>query len=88
MSGLAAAPALVGGDLVLPFEVSARQRWEKLVVRLATDGAIRARVSLADRPLLGEVNLFAPLRLATDGSLFQLRTSLDAGASVVRYALR
>jgi hypothetical protein len=88
MSGLAAAPALVGGDLVLPLEVSARERWEKLVVRLATDGAIRARVSLADRPLLGEVNLFAPLRFSSDGSLFQLRTSLGAGASVARYVLR
>lgn len=88
MSGLAAAPTLVGGDLVLPLEISARQHWEKLVVRLAPTGAIRARVALADRPLLGEVNLFAPLRIAADGSLYQLRTSLDAGASVARYALR
>jgi hypothetical protein len=88
MSGLATAPALVGGDLVLPLEVSARQHWEKLVVRLAPTGAIRARVALADRPLLGEVNLFAPLRVAADGTLYQLRTSLAAGASVARYALR
>jgi hypothetical protein len=88
MSGLAAAPALVEGDLVLPFEVSARQHWEKLVVRLTPAGAIRARVSLADRPLLGEVNLFAPLRFANDGHVLQLRTSLDAGASVASYALR
>ena len=88
MSGLAASPALVGSDLVLPFEVSARQHWEKLVVRLAPTAAIRARVSLADRPLLGEVNLFAPLRLSSTGHLFQLRTSLEAGASVARYALR
>ncbi|TML17133.1 MAG: hypothetical protein E6G33_03675 [Actinobacteria bacterium] len=88
MSGLAAAPTLLGGDLVLPLEVSARQHWEKLVVRLAPTGAIRARVALADRPFLGEVNLFAPLRIASDGSLYQLRTSLDAGASVARYSLR
>jgi hypothetical protein len=88
MSGLATAPVLVGGDLVLPLEVSARQHWEKLVVRLAPTGAIRARVALADRPLLGEVNLFAPLRIAADGTLYQLRTSLAAGASVARYALR
>jgi hypothetical protein len=88
MSGLATAPTLVGGDLVLPLEVSARQYWEKLVVRLAPTGAIRARVTLADRPLLGEVNLFAPLRIASAGSLYQLRTSLDAGASVARYQLR
>ena len=88
MSGLAAAPALVGSDLLLPLEVSARQHWEKLVVRLAPSGLIRARVSLADRPLLGEVNLFAPLRLSSAGYLFQLRTSLDAGASVASYVLR
>jgi hypothetical protein len=87
MSGLAAAPALVGGDLVLPLEVSARQHWEKLVVRLSPTGTVRAHVTLADRPILGEVNLFAPLRIAADGRVFQLRTSLDAGASVARYAL-
>jgi hypothetical protein len=87
MSGLAAAPGLVAGDLVLPFEVSARQHWEKLVVRIGRDGAVRRRITLDDRPLLGEVNLFAPLRISGDGKLFQLRTSLDAGASVARYAL-
>lgn len=88
MSGLAAAPALVAGDLVFPLEVSARQHWEKLVVRIAPSGAVRSRVTLADRPLLGEVNLFAPLRISSRGSVFQLRTSLEAGASVARYALR
>jgi hypothetical protein len=85
LSGLAAAPGLVNGDLVLPLEVSARQHWEKLVLRIAPDGTVRRRVTLADRPLLGEVNLFAPLRLSSDGNLFQLRTSLEAGASVARY---
>jgi len=88
MSALAAAPALVAGDLVLPLEVSARQHWEKLVLRIGRDGRIRTRLTLADRPLLGEVNLFAPLRTSANGNLFQLRTSLEAGASVARYALR
>jgi hypothetical protein len=88
MSALAAGPALVAGDLVLPLEVSARQHWEKLVLRIGRDGRIRTRLTLADRPLLGEVNLFAPLRVSSDGNLFQLRTNLDAGASVARYALR
>ncbi len=88
MSGLAAPPALVGDDLVLPLEVSARQHWEKLVVRLTSTGAIRAGVSLADRPLIGETNIFAPLRLSSDGHVLQLRTSISTGASVARYALR
>jgi hypothetical protein len=87
MSSLAAAPTLVAGDLVLPLEVSARQHWEKLVVRIGPDGRVRTRATVADRPLLGEVNLFAPLRISPGGKLYQLRTSLQAGASVARYAL-
>jgi hypothetical protein len=87
MSGLAAAPTLVAGELVLPLEISARQHWQKLVVRIARDGRVQTRLTLADRPLLGEVNLFAPLRISSDGNLFQLRTSLQAGASVARYSL-
>jgi hypothetical protein len=87
ISGIAAAPALVAGELVLPFEVSARQHWEKLVVRIGAAGSVPTRVALADRPLLGEVNLFAPLRISPDGHILQLRTSLKAGASVARYSL-
>lgn len=84
LSTLAAAPALVGGSLVLPFEISSGRHWEKLVVRLGS----HLRLTLADWPLVGEVNLFAPLRIGSDGRLYQLRTSLDAGASVASYALR
>ena len=83
LSGLAAAPALVGGDPVVPFEVSSGHRWQKLVVRLGTS----VRLTLADRPIVGEVNLFAPLRITSDGRLYQLRTSLTSGASVARYSL-
>jgi hypothetical protein len=82
LSGLAAAPTLVGGDPVVPFEVSNGHRWEKLIVRLGGS----ARLTLADRPIVGEVNLFAPLRITSNG-VYQLRTSLTSGASVARYSL-
>jgi hypothetical protein len=84
LSSLAAAPTLVGSDPVVAFEVSDGQRWQKLVVGLGS----RARVALDDRPIVGEVNLFAPLRLTSDGQLYELRTSVAAGASVARYTLR
>ena len=45
------------------------------------------RFALDDRPVIGEVNLFAPLRIDSDGSLYQLRTNLKTGASVARYSL-
>jgi hypothetical protein len=84
LSGLAAAPVLVGGDPVVVFEVSNGHRWEKLVVRLGHS----LRLTLDDRPIVGEVNLFAPLRIESDGRLYELRTSLGEGASVARYSLR
>jgi hypothetical protein len=84
LSGLAAAPVLVGGTPVIPFEVSNGRHWEKLVIRLGTN----RRVTLPDRPIVGEVNLFAPLRLTSDGRLYQLRTSLTAGLGVARYSVR
>jgi hypothetical protein len=87
MSGLAGAPALVGGDPVVPLQVSAGARWERLVLRLDSFGSTRVRVVLADRPIVGEVNLFAPLRIAADGTLFELRTTISNGASVAAYAL-
>jgi hypothetical protein len=83
LSSLAAAPALVKGDLVVPFEVSNGRHWEKLVIRLGRS----RQLTLADRPIVGEVNLFAPLRITADGTVYQLRTSVDAGASVAKYSL-
>lgn len=84
LSTLAAAPVLVGGSPVVAFEISSGRRWEKLVVHLGSPG----RLTLADRPLVGEVNLFAPLRITSDGRLYQLRTSMTTGASVASYAVR
>jgi hypothetical protein len=87
LSGMLGAPTLVGGDPVLPLEVSEQQHWEKLIVRLGPTGGTRVRFALADRPVVGEVNLFAPLRIGADGRLYQLRTNLKTGASVARYSL-
>ena len=83
LSALAEAPELVNGDPVVPFEVSSGPRWGKLVVRLGGS----TRVSLADRPIVGEVNLFAPLRITPDGRLYQLRTSVTEGMTVARYSV-
>ena len=87
LSGMLGAPTLVGGDPVIPLEVSAQQHWEKLIVRLGPTGGTRVRFALADRPLVGEVNLFAPLRIGADARLYQLRTNLKTGASVARYSI-
>ena len=87
LSGILGAPMLVGGDPVIPLEVSAQRHWEKLIVRLGPTGGTRVRFALADRPVVGEVNLFAPLRIGADGSLYELRTNLKTGASVARYSV-
>ena len=87
LSGMLGAPTVVGGDPVLPLEVSAQQHWEKLIVRLGPTGGTRVRFALADRPVVGEVNLFSPLRISADGRLYELRTNLKTGASVARYSL-
>jgi hypothetical protein len=87
LSGMLGAPTLVGGDPVIPLEVSAQQHWEKLIVRLGPTGGTRVRFALADRPVVGEVNLFAPLRIGADGRLYELRTNLKTGASVATYSV-
>jgi len=87
LSGMLGAPTLVGGNPVFSLEVSAQQHWEKLIVRLGPTGGTRVRFALPDRPVVGEVNLFAPLRIRADGKLYQLRTNLKTGASVARYSL-
>jgi hypothetical protein len=87
LSGMLGAPVIVGGDPILPLEVSAQQHWEKLILRLGRTGGTRVRFALEDRPIVGEVNLFAPLRIELNGSLYQLRTNLKTGLSVARYSL-
>jgi hypothetical protein len=87
LSGMLGAPVVVGGDPVLPLEVSAQQHWERLILRLGPSGGTRVRFALEDRPIVGEVNLFAPLRIGSDGRLYELRTNIKTGLIVARYSL-
>ena len=82
-----AAPALVGGDLVLPLDVSRGPRWERLILRLAPAGGTRQRFALDADPVVGEVNPFAALRVGPDGGLYELRTDHETGVSIARYLL-
>ena len=60
------------------------ERWFTLV---GPTGGTRVRFALEDRPIVGEVNLFAPLRIGSNGRLYELRTNLKTGMSVARYSL-
>jgi hypothetical protein len=82
---LGGAPALVHGDLVVPLEVSRGARAERVILRLGPSG-VRRSFSVAAHPVVGETT-FAALRIAPDGRLYQLKTSLSAGASIVSYSL-
>jgi hypothetical protein len=85
-------PGLVGGDLVVALDVShqARRgfRWEHLLLRLAPNGSTEQRFALDAKAVWGDdaVNT-SPLRIATDGELYQLRTDPKTGASVARYSV-
>ena len=87
LGAMGAAPALVGGDLVVPLEVSRGPRYERLVLRLAATGGTRVRFALEARTTVGEVNPFAPLRIGVGGRLYELRTSQTGGASIAAYSL-
>jgi hypothetical protein len=84
------APALVGGDLVVPLEVSGRSGsrllWEDVILRLAGRGAPRS-FSVAADTVLGDVDPFDAVRVGPDGALYQLRTDPRAGVTVARYSL-
>jgi hypothetical protein len=83
---LGAAAGLVGGDLVVPLEVSRGPRYERLVLRLGPAGATRAPFALKAHTIVGEMNPFAPLRIG-GGRLFELRTSPTYGARIAAYSL-
>jgi hypothetical protein len=85
------APALVGRDLVVSFDVSQQTNstfsWERFVLRLGHSGATR-QVALDSRSVFGAENLDStPLRIGTDGRLYQLRSDRKSGVSVARYSL-
>src|SRR5207245_4544999 len=61
LGGLRAAPALVGGDLVVSLDISNGPRWEQQILRLSSTGRTRQRFALDAHPVLGG-NLIAPLR--------------------------
>jgi len=85
-------PALVSGALVVELDASRQTRgaflWEHQVLRLAPSGS-RASFSLDAKAVCcndGAVPM-TPLRIASDGGLYQLRTNPKTGASVARYSL-
>ncbi len=85
LGSVRAAPSLVGSRLVVPVDISAGPRWEQLILQLSATGG--THFSLAGRPILGD-NLVAPLRISSDGPLYQLRTDTTTGATVAAYSLR
>jgi hypothetical protein len=84
---MGAAAALVGGDLVVPLDVSKGARSERLILRLGPTRGTMVRFALEARPVLGDVNPFASLRVGADGRLYELRTSRAGGASIAAYSL-
>jgi hypothetical protein len=86
-------PSLVGGDLVVQVDVSRQAKgsflWEHQVLRLAPSGS-RASFSLDAKALCCNdgTGPITPLRIASDGGLYQLRTNPKLGLSVARYSLR
>ena len=78
-------PTVVGGDLVVAVDIGR----EHVVTRLTVSGA-GSRFSVDGNAVYGDDGgePITALRVASDGRLYQLRTSPNAGASVARYALR
>ena len=83
-----ATPELVGGDPVVPFDVTAGAqpnfKWEYLVLRLGPHGA---RTSLSLRRTVFGDNLLSDLRVGPDGKLYQLSSSPTTGVVISRYGL-
>jgi len=85
-------PAVLGGDLVVPVDVSRQTKhaflWEHIVLRLAATGS-RSQLSLNARAVWGDGlgGNSTPLRVGPDGRLYQLRTNPKTGVSVARYSL-
>jgi hypothetical protein len=85
-------PAMVGGELVVQLDVSRQAKvaflWEHQILRLTPSGS-RTSFSLDAKALCcndGALPI-TPLRVASDGRLYQLRTNPKTGASIARYSL-
>jgi hypothetical protein len=85
-------PWVVGGELVVQLDVSRQTKgaflWEHQVLRLGSSGS-RASFSLDAKALCCNdgTGSITPLRIASDGRLYQLRTNPKTGVSVARYSL-
>jgi hypothetical protein len=83
-------PRLVGGELVVPLDVSGQsgRLAEHMILGLGRSGASR-RFSLDGNAVCcyDGTGASTPLRVASDGRLYQLRTDPKTGASVARYSL-
>jgi hypothetical protein len=89
-----ATPALIGGDLVVPLDVSHQAskntfRWEHLILRLGPTGGTRQRLTLDARAVWDPdgTTTRTTLRIGADGRVYQLRTDPKTGVSVARYSL-
>jgi len=82
-----ATPEVVGGDPVLVLDVTAGTgtafKWEYLVLRLGPSG-LRTQFSL--RHVAFGDNILADVRIAADGSVYQLGSSPTSGVTIRRYA--
>jgi len=83
--------ALVGGDLVVALSVThggTPFRWENVVLRLTSDGRIRARLVLDPQTVWDPdgSTTRTTTRIGPGGRLYQLRTDPAKGLSVVRYS--
>ena len=78
-------PKLAGSDLVVAVDIGR----EHVITRLTVGGAA-GRFSVDGKAVYGDdgAEPITALRVASDGRLYQLRTSPAAGASVARYVLR
>jgi hypothetical protein len=82
-----ATPEVVGGEPIVVLDVTAGKdaafKWEYLVLRLGPNG-LRTQVSLR-RTVFGD-NILADVRIARDGSVYQLGSSPANGVTISRYA--
>ena len=85
-------PAIVAGDLVVQLDVSRQAKgaflWEHQVLRLTSSGS-RASFSLDAKAVCCNdgTGAITPLRIASEGRLYQLRTNPKTGVQINRYSL-